>query len=389
MARRTLTDTTITAVKPRDKRFTISDPKFVGLVVRVTPNGVKTFYALSRNPLGRQVWHAIGPTHIYRLEEARELARAAIKEIRAGKNPKGSRSFKAVSDEWFERHVLKKGLRSANHIKNYLTLHILPAWGSRDFESVRRNDVAKLLDHVEDNSGKEAADFCLKVASGIFNWYATRHEDYSSPVVRGMRRSSQKESARSRVLSDDELRVIWKQAEANGPFGAFVRLLLLTGQRRDKVVKIKWDDLTADGTWIIATEAREKGNAGELVLPQVAIDIIGAQPRLTGNPYLFAGRGSKAMRGFAMRKENFCAKLPTMPNWTLHDLRRTARSLMSRAGVSDAHAERVLGHVITGVHGIYNRHEYREEKAHALRALAGLIEKIVNPPADNVVSLAR
>ena len=277
--------------------------------------------------------------------------------------------------------------RSADYIKNYLKLHILPAWGGRDFESIRRNDVAKLLDHVEDNSGKEAADFCLKVFSGIANWYATRHEDYASPVIRGMRRSSQKERARDRKLNDDELRAVWKQAEANGPFGAFIRLLLLTGQRRDKVVKIKWDDLTADGTWIIETEAREKGNAGELVLPQVALDIINAQPRLVGNAYLFPGKGKSAMRGFAKRKESFCAKLPPMPNWTLHDLRRTARSLMTRAGVRDDHAERVLGHVIGGVAGIYNRHEYREEKAHALRALAALIDKIVNPPADNVLSL--
>jgi integrase len=387
MARRTLTDATIAALKARDKRYTVSDPKFVGLVVRVTPNAVKTFYALTRNPLGKLVWHAIGSTHIYSLEEARELARAAIKAIKAGKSAAGPQSFEAVAGDWFERHVLKKGLRSAGHTKNYLDLHLLPAWGPRNFESIRRNDVAKLLDHVEDNSGAAAADEVLKIAGGIFRWYATRHEDYASPVIRGMRRYSQKENARERILDDDELRIVWKQAEANGPFGALLRLLLLTGQRRDKVVKIKWTDII-DGTWVIKTDPREKGNAGELALPQVALDIINAQPRLVGNPYVFAGRGSKAMRGFAMRKENFCAKLPEMPNWTLHDLRRTARSLMSRAGVNDTHAERVLGHVITGVHGVYNRHEYREEKAHALRALAGLIETIVNPPSSNVIPLA-
>jgi integrase len=179
---------------------------------------------------------------------------------------------------------------------------------------------------------------------------------------------------------------VWKQAEANGSFGAFVRLLLLTGQRRDKVVKIKWDDLTADGAWIIKTEKREKGNAGELVLPQVALDIISARPRLAGNPYVFAGRGNLPMSGWG--KSSFCSKLPPMPQWGLHDLRRTARSLMSRAGVSGEVAERVLGHTIGGVEEIYNRHEYREEKAHALRALAGLIDNIVNPPADNVVPLA-
>ena len=74
-------------------------------------------------------------------------------------------------------------------------------------------------------------------------------------------------------------------------------------------------------------------------------------------------------------------------DWTLHDLRRTARSLMSCAGVRPDIAERVLGHAIKGVEGIYDRHSYREEKAHALKALAGLIEKIVNPPATNVTPI--
>jgi integrase len=180
---------------------------------------------------------------------------------------------------------------------------------------------------------------------------------------------------------------VWKQAEANGIFGGFVRLLLLTGQRKDKVAKLGWDDLTADGTWIIKTEAREKGNAGELVLPRVALDIISAQPRLASNPYVFGARRGSPMMGFAHRKDSFCAKLPPMPQWGLHDLRRTARSLMSRAGVSRDVAERVLGHAMDGVEGVYDRHEYKEEKAHALRALAALIEKIVNPPADNVLSL--
>ena len=86
-------------------------------------------------------------------------------------------------------------------------------------------------------------------------------------------------------------------------------------------------------------------------------------------------------------KAAFVAKLPQMPQWGLHDLRRTARSLMSRAGVRPDIAERTLGHVMGGVEGIYDRHQFNEEKARALTALAALIERIVNPPAKNVVSL--
>ena len=388
MARRVMTDSTIAALKPRAGRYAEPDPKLAGHYVRVTPTGAKSFCAVSRDPAGKQVWHTIGSTDLYKVEEARELARVAIKAIKAGESRLGPQTFEAVAENWFKRHVEAKGLRSATRIKQRLEGQILPEWRSRDFETITRSDVAALLDDVEDNSGPVAADKALAIVSSICNWYATRNDKYATPIVRGMRRSNTKERARKRILNDDELRAVWKAAEANGTFGAFVRMCLLTGQRKDKVAKMKWAHL-AGTSWQIETDKREKSNAGELVLPQVALDIISSQPQLLGNPFVFPGRGAKAMRGFDDRKKNFDAKLPDMPNWTLHDLRRTCRSLMSRAGVNDRHAECVLGHVIEGVEGVYNRHEYREEKAHALRALAALIDKIVNPPADNVVSLAR
>ena len=102
---------------------------------------------------------------------------------------------------------------------------------------------------------------------------------------------------------------------------------------------------------------------------------------------MFAGRGGTHIAGWSKSKRKFDAKLEGVKPWVLHDLRRTARSLMSRAQVRPDIAERVLGHVIKGVEGVYDRHSYAEEKAHALKALAGLIERIVNPPAKNVVSL--
>ena len=149
-------------------------------------------------------------------------------------------------------------------------------------------DVAKLLDGIEDSAGPTAADFTLSVVRTICNWYAARHEGYASPIVKGMRRTNPKERARDRKLNDDELRSMWKRAEANGSFGALVRLLLLTGQRREKVSAMRWEDIGEDGVWRIPSEAREKGTAGELLLPQVAIEIIRAQPRFAGNPYVFA-----------------------------------------------------------------------------------------------------
>jgi integrase len=351
----------------------------------VTPTGAKSFAAVSRDPEGKQVWHTVGSAAVYSLDQARELARTAIQAIKAGESREGPQTFAAVAEQWLKRHVDHKKLRSAPNIRGYLDRIILPEWKSRDFESIRRGDIAKLMDRVQDDAGPTSADMVLAVVSGICSWYAARNDNYNSPIVRGMRRSSPKERARKRILNDEELRTIWKAAEANGTFGGFIRLLLLTGQRKEKVATMQWGDIV-NGTWIIKTEPREKGNGGELVLPQVALDIINAQPLLAGNPYVFGGRGGATLHD-GERKQSFDAKLPPMSNWRLHDLRRTARSLLSRAGISSEIAERVIGHEIKGVEGIYNRHSFFVEKAHALRALAGLIDNIVNPPADNVLSM--
>lgn len=142
--------------------------------------------------------------------------------------------------------------------------------------------------------------------------------------------------------------------------------------------------------WEIPTEAREKSNGGALRLPAQVLAVINAQPRLAANKYVFAvSRGDGAMNGFSQAKAAF-DKNCGVTGWTLHDLRRTARSLLSRAGIQSDIAERVLGHAIPGVEGIYNRYEYTEEKSGALLRLANLIDSIVDPPAKtNVRQLPR
>jgi integrase len=374
------TKPSIDKLKPKAKRYLARNKDLAGHYIRVTPKGVKTHYALMRDPGGKQVWHAIGDASMLKPGEAEDQARVILKAIKAGQDRGGPLSFQAVAEQWFERHVMKKGLRSHAHTRYYLDRHILPQWAGREFTTIRRGDVTALMDIVEDGSGPTAADKVLALASGIMGWYATRHDDYSSPIIKGMRRSNPKERARTRILSDDEIRLVWKAAESNGAFGVLVRLLLLTAQRRDKVASMRWEDIK-DGVWTIPSEDREKGNAKVLPLPTMAIDIIEAQPRFAGSP-LVIGRKNYHTKA----KADFVAKLPPMPQWQLHDLRRTARSLMSRAGVLPHIAEQVLGHAIAGVGGIYDRHRYEAEKAQALKALAGLVLNVVNP-TDNVLAL--
>jgi integrase len=388
MARKTLTDRGVAALKPRDKLYAQPDPQLPGHYIRVSPSGSKSFVAVTRDPNGKQKWITVGKAHLVGIEEAREKAREIINRVKGGQRVEGPESFQEVAKTWFERHVTAKGLLSGREIRRYLDNHILPAWGGREFTSIKRSDVTKLLDDIEDNSGPVAADKVLAIISGMCRWFASRSDDYNSPIIRGMRRSSNKERARTRILSDDEIRLVWIKAE--GTFGDLVKLLLLTAQRRHKVLTMKWSDVSVDGMWTVAnSNSREKGTGHELVLPKMALDIIRARPRLASNEYVFAGPGSSYYQSYARGKVALDQATGPLPQWQLHDLRRTARSLMSRLGIRSEVAENLLGHVQPGIVGVYDRHKYVEEKHEALKMLAGLIGNILRDDADKKVRVLR
>jgi integrase len=189
------------------------------------------------------------------------------------------------------------------------------------------------------------------------------------------------------LLDDGEIRRIWIACEGLGAYGALIRILLLTAQRLDKVLTMAWADIDADGVWRIPNVCkREKPHGGELKLPQLARDLLAALPVLEGNPYVFAGRGQGHINGHSKNKARL-DKASGVTGWVVHDLRRTARSLLSRAGVRPDIAERTLGHVQPGVANVYDRHAYFDEKADALAKLAALVERIVHSPSGTVVPL--
>ena len=410
MARQTLTDLMVKRLKPGAKRRTIPDPLLVGHYVRVQPSGAKSYCAVARDPYGNQKWATVGSTDHFAIDDARELAREAIKRVKAGLDPFPAPpakpdTFEAVAENYLERHVRAKGLRSQDEIERCFNFYIYPIWRDREFTSIRRSDVAKLLDLVQDNHGPRQADLVLAHVRKCMNWHASRSDDYASPVVPGMGRVDPLTSKRTRILDDDELRLVWGVAERNGTYGALVRLALLTAQRQGKIVAMAWDDVSVDGVWTIPAEDREKDTGGALALPDEALAIIRDQKRIGKNPYVFAGRGDGHFRGFSPWKRAFDdkttnalreaaknrgddpAKVKPLPHWVFHDLRRSSKSLMSRAGVRPDISERVMGHAMQGVEGVYDRHSYRDEKAEALRRLAGLIETILNPPTENVVAI--
>jgi integrase len=301
------------------------------------------------------------------IDDARDAGRKVIRGIREAPPD----SFEGVAKDWFKRHVIKRGLRSAHEMDRFMTQHLFAAWPARDFVSIKRKEISDLLDHIEDHHGRRQSDYALAVIRQICNWYAARDENYNSPIVAGMRRSNPKETERKRVLTDEEIHAVWNAA--NGSYGRLIRFLLVTAQRRDKAASMEWSDLDGD-VWTIRTEKREKGNAGVLKLPQMAISILG-EP---SEGLVFPTRGGMKISGWSKHKAAL-DRASGVTGWVLHDLRRTARSLMSRAGVRPDIAEHVLGHAQEGIKGVYDRHQYTQEKADALIALENVLAFVLRP----------
>jgi len=290
-------------------------------------------------------------------------------------------TLRAVCGEYFKRDGAK--LRSARERRRLLDRLVLPTLGDMPIGQIHRSDVIRLLDKIEEQNGLAASQNALAALSVICNWHAVRDDTFMSPIVRGMARRRPKDHARTRILNDDELRAVWRAAEADsGPFGPQVQFLLLTGARLHEVSNMVWAELQG-ADWTLPAERNKTKLPLVRPLSVAALEVL--SKLLRQDPFVFSSNGRRPIGGHEWRKKRFDAECG-VTNWVLHDLRRTARSLMSRAGVSSDHAERCLGHVIGGIRATYDRHEYHREKQQAYEALAAQIARIV-APRDNIAVL--
>jgi integrase len=393
-----LTDLMVAKLPRKRRRYILRDPELAGHYLRIPASGAITYVAVARfsakkrkdpdQPTdpnrGRQIWATLGDTDdIATIEGARDAARAAIKRIEAGlppfEEPEKNETFKSIAEQWLDQHV--KRLRTAYEIERLLRRHMMPVWQDLPFDGIRRDAVMALLYAIEEEHGHWTADKVLVVVRSLMSWRELHKETYTSPLPKkDIRKTPAEQRRRDRKLSDDEIRQVWKHA--SGAFGGLVQALLVTAQRREKVASMKWSDLTGD-VWTIPRAPREKGTPPALKLPPLAMKIIEAQPRRNDNPFVFGGRGNGKLVGFS-KMHTALKKASGVDNFTLHDLRRTARSLMSRAGVQSFIAEKALGHAVGAVEATYDVHDYAPELAEALAKLAALIETILG---DNIVSL--
>jgi integrase len=385
-----LTDISIRKLRPGSTRREIPDRTPL-LYLIVQPSGRRRFCLRYRiHGKSRKVTLAAGLS----LSQARKAATDAAIEIERGNDPREARraarqqaaaaaadTVCAVCEAYLKREAPK--LRTADQRVRLLGRHVYPALGDRPISSVRRGEIVRLLDKVEDGSGSRTADVVLGILRRVFNWHAIRDDTFVPPIVRGMGRHGTAQHARSRILNDDELRRVWRAAAGAGPFGAMLRFLLLTGARRGESGGMTWDEVE-DGVWSLPPSRNKIGQPLARPLSKAARAVLDAQPRIVGVPYVFTA-GQRPLTSISRMKKQFDAQCD-VTGWTIHDLRRAARSLLSRAGINADVAERCLGHVIGGVRGTYDRHQYQAEMLHAYEALASVIQRIV-APRPNIVPL--
>jgi integrase len=379
----------------------IADSNPVGFVVRRLPSGAATYGFRFRHPRsGRQHWIGLGVHGDVTAEQARTKALQLAKDVRHNKQPVSARQEAAqrraiaggtvsvALDVFLDRYV-KPNLRSAREIERCFERYVKPVIGSMPLHEVRRRDIVHVLDKIEDAGAPVMADRVLAHLRKAFRWHAARDDQFSPPMVPGMARTKPKERERSRRLDDTEIADLYTALDAlHGSvpkhFASYVKTLLLTGQRRGMVAAMTWEEIDVND-WLVPKE-KNKTKLDDLVpLTDTVLALLG--PKATG--YVFSSDGGKTpFSGFSKTKAALDAKLadirkaagrPAMQHWCYHDLRRSCRSLLSRCAVPSDHAERVLLHKINGVRGVYDRHEYRDEKRAALEKLDALVERIVKP----------
>jgi integrase len=386
----------------------LADAEIKGFVARRLPSGIVTYgYRYRDKMTGRQRWIGLGLHGAITPDKARDLAKKRAGEVADSRDPAaevemardkakvaGANTVDAVLDNFMTRYVRKNALRQGDDVERIFARCVRPRLGKRSIYEVRRRDIVEMLDAIEDERGPVMADRVLAHVRKAFNWQAARDDQFVPPIVRGMARTKPAERARKRILSDEEIRDVWKAldiARVPAPYPAYVRTLLLTAQRRDEVAHMRWEEIE-DETWVIPAERYKTKIPNAVPVTAAVRALLGARQK--GHAFSTT-RGKKPFTGFSKAKRALEQKIAelrkdderkSMPRWVLHDLRRTARSLMSRAGVPSDIAERVLGHVIPGVRGVYDRHSYEAEKRDALERLAAQIDRIVNPQ-DNVIPL--
>src|SRR5215467_10707870 len=237
------------------------------------------------------------------LSDARKEAKAIIGAVAKGGDPladrrkvaaAGADTLRSIFEEYFRvelgmkrdaegRPVFPENgskLRSASHRLGIVERLVYPALGRYPIGDIRRSDLIRLLDKIAEENGEVMSDHVLAIMRKVMNWHASRSDDFRSPIVRGMARTKPSERRRQRILSDDEIRIVWRVAEAKeGSGGALVQFLLLTAARRNEAARMNRSELVS-GDWVTPEARYKTGRKLLLPLAPAAVAILGGLPTI-------------------------------------------------------------------------------------------------------------
>ena len=379
--RRALTDLAVQKLSlPERGQRDHFDPSYPGLVVRASHGGRKTWVFMFR--VGRrQRRMTLGTYPAMSLAEARQAWREARSEVEAGRDPcrvkeRATTDVDGVVAEWLRRDQAKN--RSAPQTARKIERHVLPVWGHRDITDIRRRDVLDLIDEIADRGAPVEARRVHAHLHRLFKWAVGSGIVESNPL-QDLPKPGE-EVPRDRVLSADELVAVWNAAgELPWYHGQIVRLLILTGTRREEVGQLRWSEVGDDR--IELQGARTKNGKSHLIpLSAPARSILSELPHINGSDYVFTLDGMKPVTSWSRNKKEL-DKISGITGWQVRDLRRTVATGLQRLGVRIEVTEAVLNHVSGargGIVGVYQTHDYLDEKREALEAwgakVVGLVE---------------
>jgi integrase len=382
----------------------VFDAALPGFGLRLRDGGKRTWIVQYRvGTKQRRV--TLGTVETLDAEEARKRAKSALSKVHLGHDPQlekaearaqSALTLGATVERYLEeragRRLKPKTLLEVTRSlrKHWKPLHPVP------LTRVMRVDVAGELGRIAKERGPVAANRSRSYLSTLYAWAIAEGLTDANPVV-GTNKAAE-EISRDRVLSDEELRLVWSYA-GEGDYGAIIRLLILTGQRREEVAAMRWSELDFDKRmWRIEAERTKNGLPHEVPLSNKAIELLKAHGQREGRDLVFGSRegpfqgwGSAKIALDGRIRANLGEKSGLKP-WRLHDLRRTTATRMNELGVLPHVVEAVLNHISghkAGVAGVYNRASYVAEKRQALDLWAEHVLALVEGREANVVPLRR
>jgi integrase len=388
MPRIKLTKSAIDALPTTKSDVVYWDAASPGFGMKVTPKGRKVFIMLYRTGgAGSKLRkYTIGPYGRVTLHQARVAAQKVFAAKLEGRDPaaeKREAKRRAVADlvedllETFITQRLSQN-RSAAETSRLLRREVGKPWVGRSIHAIGKRDVVEVVSAIVQRGAPGAANKTLKSLKTFLRWCVGQAVLDQSPAE-GVP-LPRKEVARDRVLSDTELtQVILAARKIGGPYGAIVELLALTGQRREEVACLHWEELDLDQRIWTIPKARTKNAKAHIVhLSRQALVVLKRTDQR--GPLVFTLLGTKPFQDFTHAKRRL-DQLSGVTGWRLHDLRRTCVSGMARLGVAPHVADKILNHqagTISGVAAVYQRHEFLWERRQALDLWGAHIGKILN-----------